>query len=151
MMTMKKLMILTFILAVGFSCKNKSTNPESQAVSFTYQTSSCISLVTNIRSSVDSIFTYTFTGPLVLDFSVSANCCPDSNRFVLSYAIPNDTIIVTVADTAQSLCRCVCTYMAHVVIAGLQQNRYVVRCTTVNLQGNESTIHNVDVYRQMAS
>jgi len=78
--------------------------------------------------STDSCFTYQFHGALVVDFCASANCCPDSNRFLIRHETRNDTILVTIADTAANLCRCNCTYLLHAEFHSLPGDRYVFVC-----------------------
>ncbi len=76
---------------------------------------------------VDSCFVYQFDNDLVLDFCVTANCCPDSNRFELSQEVRNDSITITVADTAANLCDCICPYIIHVEYFDLPEDMYYVR------------------------
>ena len=71
----------------------------------------------------DSCFSYSFHDILVADFCVSANCCPDSNRFSIMHTISNDTIAVTIADTAARLCRCICTHRVHAEFSSLVGDR----------------------------
>ncbi len=135
-----KIGVLTFIILIAFSCKDKSTGPENQLVSFNYLAMKCGSLGLSKGTVLDSIFTYTFTSTLVLDFSDWANCCAE---LVVGYAIAADTITILVADTARNHCRCICRHMIHVELAGLQRDHYVVLCKS----GNE-VLHLVHVYRK---
>jgi len=140
---------LGFIVFLCFSCKDKSTNPETQStISFSSQSSKCLSHGLAKSSGLDSVFTYSFTQSLIIDFSVNANCCPDSNRFNISNIIRADTLIVSVADTARSLCHCICLYMIHVEFGNLPNDHYVVRCRIGNSQGYDDPIHLVNVYRR---
>ena len=63
------------------------------------------------RSMEERCFEYTFDEHLQAAFCVNGNCCPDSQRFDLSYTVFEDSIVVTVVDTAQNLCRCLCDYL----------------------------------------
>ena len=76
----------------------------------------------------DSCFSYQFTQNAAVDFCVYANCCPDSNRFSLSYEIRNDTLAVVVVDTAAHMCRCLCNYAIHAEFMNLPADRYVFYC-----------------------
>jgi len=76
----------------------------------------------------DSYFTYSFTDKLIVDFCVSGNCCPDENRFRTSSNILGDSIIVTVADTAQNLCKYICNYIIHGEFEQLPKDRYFIKC-----------------------
>jgi hypothetical protein len=142
------LTILTLTILLFFSCKDRSTGPQNELIHFSSLSSKCVSSGLGKNAFPDSIFTYTFSTTLVIDFSVSANCCPDSDRFSVSYAVTNDTIIVSVADTARNLCRCACTYMVHAEFDGLSLNHYVVRCTIFNSQGDAGPVHLTDVHRK---
>lgn len=73
-------------------------------------------------------FSYQFQDTLKIDFCVSGNCCPDSNRFTYEYAMYGDTIKVAVADTAERRCRCICRYMIQLKIPGLLKNQYRFYC-----------------------
>ena len=97
--------ILGFGILMAFSCKDRSTDPGDPPTSFKYLSSKCGTQALAKGTGLDSIFTYSFTDKLLVDFSVWANCCPDSNRFTVAYAMAADTIVISVADTARSLCR----------------------------------------------
>lgn len=140
-------LILGFGILMAFSCKDRSTDPEDQPTSFNYLSSTCGTRALAKGTGLDSIFTYSFTDKLIVDFSVWANCCPDSNRFSVAYAMAADTIVISVADTARSLCRCTCIYMIHAEFAGLQRDRYVVRCRIGSNQGYDDPIHLAQVFR----
>jgi hypothetical protein len=146
---MMKTMFLGSLILLSLSCEENSTNPENQSpVSFLSQSSGCLSNGLPKANGLDSIFTYSFSGGLILDFSVVANCCPDSNRFSVSHIAGTDTLIIAVADTAQSFCHCVCLYMTHAEFMNLPNDHYVVRCTIENSSGQGETIHLVHVDRQ---
>ena len=119
-----------FIVFVLFACKDKSTNAnETPPSSFSYETSKCFAhgLAKGTGTALDSIFTYSFDQNITMDFSVWANCCPDSGRFVLDYRIKTDTILITVTDTTQNLCDCICPYMIHTQLTNLPLDQYVVQ------------------------
>ena len=141
--------VLGIIVLLSFSCKEKSTGPTTQQpVLFSSRSSKCLSQGFAKSSGLDSVFTYSFTDTLLIDFSAIANCCPDSDRFEISQEIGTDTLIVSVADTALHLCRCVCPYMIEVEFVGLPNDHYVIRCRIGDPQGYVDPIHLVNVYRQ---
>jgi hypothetical protein len=149
---MKKQVVIAVLALIAFfcfSCKEKSANPENQGlISSSFQSSKCMGSALGKASTSDSVFTYTFSDALIIDFSVTGNCCPDSNRFSVSSAIGSDTIVVAVVDTAQNLCRCLCRYMIHSEFMNLPNNHYVVRCTIAAPQGEAEQIHSANVYRK---
>jgi hypothetical protein len=77
----------------------------------------------------DSCFSYQFHAALVVEFCVLGNCCPDSDRFTFKHTISHDTIMVTIADTAAHLCRCVCPYVLHMEFRDLPGDSYVFYCS----------------------
>jgi hypothetical protein len=91
----------------------------------------------------DSSFTYQFDSDLILDFRVSANCCPDSNRFTLQQAIQNDSITITVLDTAANLCFCDCSYIIHAEFYDMPEDMYYVDV----LAGDGQLLHREEVWR----
>lgn len=91
----------------------------------------------------DSCFTYLFDSNLIIDFCVTANCCPDSDRFVLSADIISNNISITVQDTAADLCRCICPYLVHAEFCELPLDDYLVRV----LVGTDSLIYEETVQR----
>jgi hypothetical protein len=118
-------------------------------VSFSSRYSNCLYSGIAKGSYPDSVFTYSFSDSLVVDFSVTANCCPDSSRFSISSIAGSDTLVVAVADTAQNLCRCYCLYMAHAEFKNLAKDHYIIRCTLSNSAGANQVIHQVPVKRAM--
>jgi len=78
--------------------------------------------------------------------STTANCCPDSNRFSLSYGIRNDTITVVVVDTAAHLCRCICRYVIRGEFKDLPLDHYVFACNYDN-----KLVYLEHVYRRIAA
>ncbi|HEY9166950.1 MAG TPA: hypothetical protein VIS48_12405 [Candidatus Kryptonia bacterium] len=111
------------------TCNDKSSNPVDQTVvgSF-HQIGGCGYSTTARVFAYDSCFAYEFKDTLITDFCLPGNCCPDSNRFVLSYEVRNDTIFVAASDTAENLCRCTCNYIFRAEFANLPLNHYVFHC-----------------------
>lgn len=151
---MKKIfttIIVGFIILISYSCEEKSTESLIDSrPSFSYRYSKCTGVVTANRTSIDSSFTYTFTDKLIIDFSVVANCCPDSNRFIVSNTLRNDTLLITIVDTAEYGCKCLCPYFIHAEFENLFNDHYVVRCIFENLAApylNRDPLYLVSVYR----
>ena len=141
---LKKILVVflvTFLLNL-FACSGTVTDIKDEK-SIMYQIAGCQSnglAKTNIE---DSCFTYTFNQSLIIDFCVSANCCPDSNRFELSNNIRNDTIFVAVTDTAAQLCHCICDYKIHFEKYNLPLNSYLFYCSY-----NDEILYAVRVIRK---
>ncbi len=127
-------MFTLFILFYLFSCStDNSTNPEDETITFSaYQVGGCNSTPLAKIAENDSCFSYSFNDTLKVDFCVTANCCPDSQRFVTDYNIKSDTIFVEVVDTAARLCRCICNYTVHLDLVGLSNNQYFFNCNYDN-------------------
>jgi hypothetical protein len=77
----------------------------------------------------DSCFTAAFTQDLLIDLCLVANCCPDTNRFALNTMINSDTILIAAADTAVSLCHCLCDYRVRAEFHSLPLSQYLVLCS----------------------
>jgi hypothetical protein len=148
---MKRPVVIAFVILMVlfcFSCKEKSANPENRGpVSSSFQSSKCMGSALSKRSSSDSVFTYTFADALIVDFSVTGNCCPDSDRYSVSSLAGSDTIVIAAIDTAEHLCRCLCRYMIHSEFLNLPNDHYIVKCTIAVPQGEPERIHQVDVHR----
>jgi hypothetical protein len=132
------------------ACKEKSVEVDQAKIpTFSYETSHCVSSAMPKGTIVfsDSVFSYSFSDNLIMDFSSIGNCCPDSNRFIVSHEIRQDTIMITAVDTAQNLCNCNCLYMIHTEVIGLPMDRYVVRCYLDREQAVIDPIHLVTVIR----
>ena len=122
-----RFIIIILCLVFSFSCKDKSTGPNTGAeVLFSGSSSKCLSNGLAKVASVDSLF-YSFIDSLVIDYLIAGNCCPDSNRFVLGYGINQDTLAIQIADTAQSVCKCVCSYNTHFVFSNLTNDHYFLK------------------------
>jgi hypothetical protein len=146
---MSKSLISHLAVVLWFlSCNGQSVDQESQhPLSFSYRSSKCLSAYSHVIS-LDSSFVYSFVDSLVLDFSVRANCCPDSDRFAVTHVPSIDTLIISIVDTAQNLCYCTCRYLIHVQFKNLQGDHYVVRCKLTNYRGIVDPIYLVNVYRE---
>lgn len=144
-------MIVGLIILTSFSCKQNSTESLIDSVpSFSFRSSKCTGNVLLQRTNNDSSFTYSFTDKLMIDFSVIANCCPDSNRFIVSNTFRDDTLLIMIVDTAEYVCRCLCPYFIHAEYENLLNEHYVVRCVFKNLAApylNRDPLHLVNVYR----
>lgn len=104
-----------------------STEPDAHDV-IAFQVPGCQRQLGKSTAS-DSCFSYQFHDALIVDFCASANCCPDSNRFSFKRTVSHDTIMVTIADTAAHLCRCICRYVLHMEFHDLPGDNYVFFCT----------------------
>ena len=145
--------VVFVVIAIGlFTCNGTSTEGDHvSAPSFSCQYSKCLTPGNILRHDrFDSVFVYSFTDSLSIDFSVIANCCPDSDRFSVSPLTGNDTIVVSVIDTAKADCRCGCLYMIHAEFSGLPNDQYVVCCNISDsqIEGAPQMLHNVNVYRE---
>lgn len=108
-----------------------------------YQANGCQSGELSKAAVGDSCFSYQFDADLILDFRVSANCCPDSNRFVLSTDIRSDTIAITVQDTAANLCLCICNYIVHAEFYDMPEDMYHVNIVA----GDGQLLYEEEVWR----
>jgi hypothetical protein len=121
-----------FVLAFGvlavfmFACE-RSTEPDTPSV-VAFQVPGCGANLLKASAS-DSCFSYQFHDALIVDFCATANCCPDSNRFSFKQRVSHDTIMVTIADTAAHLCRCICPYVLHMEFRDLPGDSYIFFCT----------------------
>lgn len=137
------LSLSTFLL---LTCTDRSSNPGNQPIQASlYQVGGCQSHGLDKVVSGDSCLSYQFKDKLVADFCLVGNCCPDSNRFELSYEISHDTIFVAVADTAERLCNCFCYYTARAEFDNLPLNHYMFYCTRAD--DGDRVIYCQDVYR----
>jgi hypothetical protein len=136
-----------FMLALLVPGCNKSVEPDDSQTRIV-QIPGCKSgQLGKGSAATDSCFTYQFHDALVVDFCASANCCPDSNRFLIRHEIRSDTIFVTIADTAAALCRCTCTYLLHAEFHGLAKDRYVFVCQRQDYS-SKALLYAVDVRKQ---
>jgi hypothetical protein len=121
------LLLFAAMLFAVSSCSDKSNGPETETpIHSIVQVPGCMGGGKEDGASHDSCFAYTFERDLDISWCVPANCCPDSQRFSLSSSVFNDTIMVTVSDTARKLCRCICSYDVHARYIDLPFDSYVV-------------------------
>ena len=130
---MKKLTYLIailFALTILFSCNTAPTNNDEKPKCRIYQIPGCgnHTLAKSALFPEDSCFVYQFDSKLIIEFCLTANCCPDSDRFEFDYEINKDSIFVTVEDTAGNLCYCICPYTIHMEINNPQENHYYFYC-----------------------
>jgi hypothetical protein len=118
--------LLCLLLSL-LACSESSTKPKVE--SLVYQVGRCDHNMILGSSAVDSCFAATFAQDLVVDFCLSANCCPDTSRFALMSVIRNDTIVIMATDTAQNLCHCLCEYTVRAEFHNPPLARYVVMCS----------------------
>jgi hypothetical protein len=94
---MKTIAPCLFILGlVLLSCRDKSADVQRQdEPSFSAYASNCIgsTLTRSDGSETDSIFVWSFTDRLIMDFSYRANCCLDSSDFSFTRALGPDSIV----------------------------------------------------------
>jgi hypothetical protein len=115
------------LLALLIPTCEQSTDTQSPGVS-AFQVPGCGSHLLKVTAT-DSCFSYQFHDALIVEFCMSANCCPDSNRFSFRHRISQDSIMVTIADTARPLCNCICTYVLHMEFRDLPADDYIFFCT----------------------
>ena len=129
---MSKVHAFGILLCVAISmlaCSEKSGNPKSEKLeSLIYQDGRCQRQLFRSATSEDSCFFSQFKQDILIDFCVTANCCPDTSRFQTSSAVSNDTIFIVVADTAANRCLCDCPYRIHAEFRKPLLSRYVVVC-----------------------
>jgi len=136
---------LPIILFLGaFLACQPSTGPQKWDGEYQlYQANGCQSGELSKAAVGDSCFSYQFDADLIIDFRVSANCCPDSNRFVLSTDIRSDTIAISVQDTAANLCLCTCNYIVHAEFYDMPEDMYYVNV----LAGDGQLLYKKEVWR----
>ncbi|MEG8947650.1 hypothetical protein [Rosettibacter firmus] len=133
----KKVFLLLIILITN--CKESSVTPEIGAK--IYQLDGCRPINKLFKMDLsDSCFSYNFSDKLTIDFCVSANCCPDKNRFLIRNKIIKDTITITITDTAANLCRCICNYIIHGEFESLQNDSYYIKCIRTD-SGDEKLLY----------
>jgi hypothetical protein len=142
-----------FLACLVAGCNDKSTEIQTRETTpFSAYTSNCIglTLARSDGSETDSIFVWSFTDKLIIDFSFLANCCLDSNDSSISRMTAHDTITIAVIDSVDPGCRCPCLYMAHVEVASLPNDCYVVQVRCVvgrSIRPEDPMIHVVNVCR----
>ena len=124
---MRKLLFSLIIsLMLVFACQD-SSGPEKSFFN-AKQIPGCNSSLSKSLKRQSSGFSYIFDENLNVKLELTANCCPDSNRFDYVYQLSNDTIYFTVIDTAAHLCKCICNYTVNAEIGGLTNDEYTFIC-----------------------
>jgi hypothetical protein len=144
------ILCLVISILVLLSCRDKTSDVQDQSSpQFLAYTSNCVGPILWKADGIttDSMFAWTFGSKLIVDFSFLSNCCLDSTSFSISKSVEDDTITITVSDTVLSGCRCICTYLAHVELADLPNNHYVVQCVEGNIYHHGPPVHVVNVWR----
>ena len=135
---------LPILLLGAFLACEQSPEPQKWGGEYQlYQVNGCQDGELSKAATGDSCFTYQFDSDLILDFCVSANCCPDSGRFTLEQAIQNDSITITVLDTAANLCFCDCSYIIHAEFYDMPEDMYYVDILT----GDGQLLYRQEVWR----
>ena len=138
-----RILILMLVVGILAVCQKSTNSPsESQAAGDLIQLDGCARNALEKASDADSCLTYTFGDILTVDFCVTANCCPDTDRFQLDYSIGAGSIHVTVLDTAKNLCRCICPYLIHTEFTELSEDSY-----HFIVEYNESVLYEKQVSR----
>lgn len=141
------LLFLAGLSLISLTC-SKSTEPAAPGI-VAFQAPGCQQVVGGL-SSPDSCFSYRYEDLLLVDFCATGNCCPDSNRFLIQCEIRQDTILVTIADTAANLCRCNCRYLLHVQLTELSLPSYQFVCVRKD-ESAGSVLYSERVYRKPVS
>lgn len=137
---MLKIVGFLFSLFFIYSCSN-STSPNSNLNSSFKQIPGCNNQML-FKTFADSNFTYTFDTYADISFSLPANCCPENNRFDQITLLNDNTITITVIDTAAQLCRCICNYELNIKVMELIENHYTFICVY-----GDSIIYNEKIIR----
>ena len=137
--------VLAIILLPLFSFACKSSTEPTMSTMLAHQVGGCNSVLAK-GTSGDSCFSYQFKEVFVADFCVLGNCCPDSNRFSFRHSVSQDTIIVTVSDTAAQSCRCMCSYLVHIELYDLTRNEYLLLCVREDYS-NQYIIYSTRILR----
>ena len=121
--------ILVCAIVALLACSEKPTTSKPNVETEIYQAGGCQRQVFNkAAAGEDSCFIPQFAEDLLIDFCVTANCCPDTNRFEATSLVKSDTIIIMVQDTAVALCLCDCPYRIHAEFRNLARSSYLVLC-----------------------
>jgi len=124
-----RLVLIMLVLVIFTSCGQLTSVKEEEEPNFqAYQIPGCVQDLPKNSPTLSSCFTYSFEDTLKVDLCLSSNCCPDSGRFAYSYLLAEDTIKLTVVDIAEHLCDCICNYIVHSDISGLNQDEYIFEC-----------------------
>jgi hypothetical protein len=138
---MKNLVLLSIIFLFISGC-SKGVDPElNQIVSS--QATGCL------KKAQDSSFSYIFDNILSVDFQISANCCPDSNRFIFEHNILSDTIRLYVTDIEETLCHCTCNYGLNTMFTELPLDRYQLIIYARYKESDYQVMYSEKVYRRL--
>lgn len=141
-----ELLIISLSFLFTAACERQTTPPmqnNANVKADLVQLDGCQRGNLSKRSEEDSCFVWSFKGhDLTVNFCVTANCCPDSDRFMLDYNIEDNLIQVTVIDTAGNLCRCICPYLIHTEFTELPLDEYIYK-----VDYNNQIIYNRQVSR----
>jgi len=137
------LVSLTYLTVFLISCAKPTETISPNFVG--YQVPGC-NQTTGTRTLSDSCFSYRFNGALLVDLCATGNCCPDAERFTIKHNFQNDTIVVTIADTAAQSCRCICRYLLHFEFGDLPYNSYMFICRREDYS-SRVVIYSLRVYR----
>jgi hypothetical protein len=113
--------ILYSLLAVStllISCKDSTTNsPKTNNHNvYSIAVDGCQNAL-NKRASSDSIQSFEFNDDsLKIIIHVTANCCPEIDRFITTTTIDEDSVHLQVQDVAKGLCNCNCPYEIQTVV-----------------------------------
>ncbi len=124
------ILLISALLAVaGVNCAKSPSGPGVSRIQVSFrQVGGCISKVSSTSQVGDSSFAYEFNDTLHVSFMLSGNCCPDSDRFAMSYDVRSDSLFVTATDTAARMCLCTCSYILQAKFANLPLDRYTFVC-----------------------
>ena len=138
-------LIALFLISCILFCNN---TPQPDKKHTIYQIPGCNDDISKEAGVLEEYFSYSFDETtLSIDFSVIGNCCPDSNRFDLSYNLQDNSITIFVEDTAANLCKCDCNYLIHADFYELDQYKYVVTCIRKYNAGKDSILYKETVYK----
>jgi hypothetical protein len=145
---MMRVLGLLFLISGLVGCKDESTNPgNTPPPSLTSRVSGCVGLDRPREGALDSLFTYSFHQNLDMSFSIITDCCSDSSRFTVSYGFRDDTIIISIVNTAISVCNCICPRLIQAELTNLPGDHYIVRFQMDQGFGPANPIHLVAIHR----
>jgi hypothetical protein len=127
------------IVILNTGC-DKAVDGESSGIA-AFQRSGCLA------KTADSCFSYTFGSVLATEFCVTANCCPETNRFIFEHDIISDTVNLYITDIEERLCRCVCSYNLHASFMDLVMNSYQFNILIRYRESEYELLYSTRVYR----
>ncbi len=138
---MSRLWILCACLIVSCVTDHSVESGDSPSRFSFRQVPGCLATSNTRDATPDSCFRYAFDDEtLSLEFCVTGNCCPDTDRFDVSIRVSQTVIGIAVADTAANLCRCICPYLLQVEIRDLMLNEYQVNCDADSVRLYSETV-----------